>query len=123
MAVQQSFPSDQDLVALKVESYLGVAMKNRYGEIIGNLCLLDTKPLTNVEHMETVLRIFASRAAAELERQRATDALEALNHSVEQALQESQTLLKLVPGYPTPWPFFWKDRQCRFLGCNQQMLG
>ena len=46
--------------------------------------------------METVLRIFASRAAAELERQRATDALEALNHSVEQALQESQTLLKLV---------------------------
>jgi len=121
VAVQQSFPSDQDLVALKVESYLGVAMKNRYGEIIGNLCLLDTKPLTNVEHMETVLRIFASRAAAELERQRATDALEALNHSVEQALQESQTLLKLVLD-TLPLAIFWKDRQCRFLGCNQQML-
>ena len=96
-------------------------MKNRYGEIIGNLCLLDTKPLTNVEHMETVLRIFASRAAAELERQRATDALEALNHSVEQALQESQTLLKLVLD-TLPLAIFWKDRQCRFLGCNQQML-
>jgi PAS domain S-box-containing protein len=121
VAVQQSFPNDGDLVTLAAESYLGVAMKNRHGETIGNLCLLDTEPLVNVEHMETVLRIFASRAAAELERQRATDALEALNHSVEQALQESQTLLKLVLD-TLPLAIFWKDRHCRFLGCNQQML-
>ena len=121
VAVQESFPQDQDLVQLKAESYLGVAIKNRHGDPIGNLCLVDTKPLANVERMETILRIFASRAAAELERQRATDALESLNHSVEQALQESQTLLKLVLD-TLPLAIFWKDRNCRFLGCNQQML-
>jgi PAS domain S-box-containing protein len=121
VGVQESFPQDSDLSTLNAESYLGVAMKNRRGDLIGNLCLIDTKPLTNLERMETILRIFASRAAAELERQRATDALEALNHSVEKALQDSQTLLKLVLD-TLPLAIFWKDRHCRFLGCNQQML-
>ena len=121
VAVQESFPKDRYLVRLKAESYLGVAMKNRHGDPTGNLCLLDTKPLANVERMETVLRIFASRAAVELERQRATAALEALNRSVEKALQESQTLLKLVLD-TLPLAIFWKDRHCRFLGCNQQVL-
>ena len=121
VAVQQSFPDDTDLLKLGAESYLGVAMKNRHGTPIGNLCLVDTKPLVNIERMETILRIFASRAAAELERQRATDALEALHQSVEHALQESQTLLKLVLD-SLPLAIFWKDRKCRYLGCNQQML-
>ncbi len=121
VSVQQSFPQDQDLVRLGVESYLGVALRNRLGEPIGSLCLLDTKPLANVERMETILRIFASRAAAELERQRATAVLENLNHTVEKALQESQTLLQLVLD-TLPLAIFWKDRHCRYLGCNQQLL-
>ena len=121
VGVQQSFPHDRDLVRLGAESYLGLAIQNRLGETIGNLCLLDTKPLANVERMETTLRIFASRAAAELERQRATNALEKLNQTVGKALQESQTLLKLVLDN-LPLAIFWKDRHGRYLGCNQLLL-
>lgn len=121
VAVQKSFPKDHDLATLEAESYLGVVIKNPQGQPMGNLCLVDTKPLVNVEQMATILHIFASRAAAELERQRATQALEALNQTVKKALQESQTLLQLVLD-TLPLAIFWKDRNCLFLGCNKQML-
>jgi PAS domain S-box-containing protein len=121
VAVQQSFPKDLDLGLMEAESYLGIAIQNPRGETLGTLCLVDTKPLVKVERMETVLRIFATRAAAELERQRATQTLEAQNQTIEQALQESQTLLQLVLD-TLPLSIFWKDRHCIYLGCNKQML-
>jgi PAS domain S-box-containing protein len=86
--LRASFPKAPKLSRLKVKSYLGIAMKNRMGEAIGNLCLVDTKFLDNIERMETMLRIFAARAAAELERQETTQALERLNQELEQRIQQ-----------------------------------
>jgi PAS domain S-box-containing protein len=86
--VQQQFPEDHELPLLEAESYLGVVMKNRLGEAIGNLSLVDVKPLQDVEQMATILRIFAARAAAEFERQQATYALESLNQDLEHRIQQ-----------------------------------
>ncbi|NJO80422.1 MAG: PAS domain-containing protein [Cyanobacteria bacterium RM1_2_2] len=75
--VQALFPTAEMLHQLKAESYLGVALTNSQGEAIGNICILDSKPLVNAARYLTILKIFAARAAAELERQQAMEALQA----------------------------------------------
>jgi PAS domain S-box-containing protein len=87
-SVQQQFPDDLDLAHLQADGYLGIALHSSQGEAIGNLCILDTKPLHNQHRLEQILRVFAARAAAELERQRALDALENLNQALEQKVEE-----------------------------------
>ncbi|MDZ8184058.1 MAG: AAA family ATPase [Nostoc sp. ChiSLP02] len=81
--VQQTFPEDLDLVAMQAESYLGISLKNASGDPIGNLCILDTRPLSDRRRTEIILDVFAARAAAELERKRAIEALHQLNQSLE----------------------------------------
>ena len=87
--------------ALNAESYLGVVLQDAEGRAIGTLCILDTQKLPNLAEAEALLRIFAARAAAELERQRAIAALEQLNQELEarvaqrtQELQQSQLELQ-----------------------------
>ncbi len=73
--LQKVFPQDLDLVSLKAESYLGIVLKDHRGNAIGHLCILDVKPLPSNKITETIsiLKIFASRAAVELQRKRTND--------------------------------------------------
>ena len=74
--VQALFPKDKDLVELKAESYLGIPLVDTSDEIIGHLAVLDDKPMAQeLGERATLLKIFAARAAAELERKRAEEAL------------------------------------------------
>lgn len=82
-SIQELFPEDSDLVDLGAESYLGLAMQDSQGEVVGHLCVLDRKPLDRSERAEKLLRSFAARATAELERQRAIDATKTLNQELE----------------------------------------
>jgi PAS domain S-box-containing protein len=66
--VQELFPTDQDLVDLGVESYLGVPITNSAGQIIGHLAVLDDKPMKESRRAVSILNTFAARAGAELER-------------------------------------------------------
>jgi PAS domain S-box-containing protein len=98
---RQAFPTAQILEALAAESYLGVALQDAEGRAIGTLCILDTRPLRHPTEAEALLRIFAARATAELERQRAIAALHQLNQELEarvaertQELQQSQLELQ-----------------------------
>ena len=81
--IQKHFPDNSDLLDLGAESYLGFAMQDSQGDVVGLLCVMDRKPLERTERAEKLMRAFAARATAELERQRATDALEALNQELE----------------------------------------
>jgi class 3 adenylate cyclase len=85
------FPQDKDLVTLQARSYAGIPLINSIGDVIGHIAVLDIEPMHDDETRELVLKIFAARAGAELERQ-ITDA----------ALQESQErserlLLNILP--------------------------
>jgi len=75
--VQQHFPQDQDLVELEAESYWGIPLTNSAGEVLGHLAVLDLKPMPYDPGKEMILQIFAARAGAEVERQRAEEALQA----------------------------------------------
>ncbi|MBE9066508.1 GAF domain-containing protein [Leptolyngbya cf. ectocarpi LEGE 11479] len=82
-SVQELFPKDSDLASLGAESYLGFAMQDSHGDVVGHLCILDRKPLEHSDRAEKLIRSFAARATAELERQKAIDALEHLNQDLE----------------------------------------
>ena len=69
--VQEAFPLDPDLVEMGVDSYLGTALKDRTGQVIGVICILDYETIENIEFARMVLQVFGERAAAELERQQA----------------------------------------------------
>lgn len=73
--VQRVFPEDQRLIDLKMSGYLAIAMTDSFGKILGHVCIMDTDPLQNEQHAKRLIAIFAARAAAELERLRATAAL------------------------------------------------
>ncbi|NET27838.1 PAS domain S-box protein [Okeania sp. SIO1I7] len=92
--VQQEFPEDLDLVEMAVESYLGIALRDSNGKAIGDLCLLNQQPISDPERAEQILRVFASRASAELERQRATTLLEELNQKLETKVKERTAKLQ-----------------------------
>ena len=95
-AVQHEFPTDRDLVDMDAESYMGLALQDSQGQAIGDLCILDQQPFQDPQRAEQLLRVFAARAAAELERQRATDALETLNQSLETTIAERTQALTMT---------------------------
>ena len=73
--IQALFPDDHDLATLDAEGYLGVPLVGSSGEVVGHIALIHDRPLVPEPQDLAVLRIFASRAGTELERQRAEDAL------------------------------------------------
>jgi len=75
--LQALFPLDTALVDMQAESYLGVPMLDRASRVIGHIALLDDKPMEANSRSTDLLKIFASRAAAELKRQKAEDELQA----------------------------------------------
>ena len=87
--VQALFPDDLDLAALEAESYLGIALNNAAGEIVGHIAVLDDRPMQQPPPGIELLRVFAARAGAELERMKAEE-------SLRQALAEVEDLKNRV---------------------------
>ncbi|NJL41487.1 MAG: GAF domain-containing sensor histidine kinase [Leptolyngbyaceae cyanobacterium SM1_4_3] len=81
--VQQLFPHQPALPLLEAESYVGVSLRSHQGKILGNLAVLDSRPILERKLHEDLLQLFAARASAELERQQAIDALQMLNTELE----------------------------------------
>jgi PAS domain S-box-containing protein len=79
------FPQDKILADWRAESYLGIPMVDQSNRVIGHIAILDDKPMEADSRSVDLLKIFASRAAAELKRQKAEDELQA-------ALQERERL-------------------------------
>lgn len=74
--VQVQFPDDLDLVALEGESYLGIPLIDSSGQVLGHVAVIDVNPMPHDPGRELILRIFAARASAELERKQIDDALQ-----------------------------------------------
>ncbi|MCC5643619.1 PAS domain S-box protein [Nostoc sp. CHAB 5824] len=74
--VQAAFPENADLVRMNAESFFGVPLTSSSGEIIGHLAVIDVKPMKHDPGRELIVKIFAARAGAELERKQAEAALQ-----------------------------------------------
>jgi formate hydrogenlyase transcriptional activator len=86
--LQILFPEDKGLVALGAQSYAGVPLINSSGTILGHLVVIDTVPRIFTEDAFSILQIFATRAAVELERKRAEE-------TVKQSEERLRTLLDI----------------------------
>jgi len=64
--VQQRFPKNQTLVELEADSYFGICLLDTNQNPIGVLCVMDNKPMERAALTESLLSIFATRAAASL---------------------------------------------------------
>jgi PAS domain S-box-containing protein len=73
--IMDLFPEDPDLSAFNAVSYVGVPFLNSDGTVLGHLSALDTKPLELSPELESAFRLFAARAAAEVNRLRAEAAI------------------------------------------------
>ncbi len=74
--VTNSYPTDQSLLDLKVTSYAGVPCFDSHYKIIGHLAVMDDKPMLDKRRTLSILKIFAARAGAELERKRTENAMQ-----------------------------------------------
>jgi PAS domain S-box-containing protein len=74
-ALRETFPTDLDLVRFRFESYAGFPLNDSKGQRLGIISIMSRSPIENAQFVESILKIFAVRAAAELERQQAEDAL------------------------------------------------
>ncbi|MEM8614490.1 MAG: ATP-binding protein [Cyanobacteria bacterium P01_H01_bin.105] len=86
--IQALFPNHPVLSALEADSYVGVCLKNADGDILGNLIVIDSYPILDRQLHESILKIFAARATAELERQRTTLELQQLNEELEERVEQ-----------------------------------
>ncbi|MBT9312693.1 PAS domain S-box protein [Leptothoe kymatousa] len=119
------FPQNPRLAPMGVESYMGVALKNRQGKSLGTLCIFSRQLIANAEHSLQILQVFAARAAAELERQRAEHAMEQLNRELERRVRDrtaqltaSEDRLKTLFDQSADAVFLLGEQQ-GFIDCNQ----
>lgn len=73
--VQEFFPISTRLKAMEASCYLAVPLLDGDRQAIGVLCINSDRPLANEENAKAIITVFAARAAAELQRQRAKSAL------------------------------------------------
>jgi transcriptional regulator with GAF, ATPase, and Fis domain len=83
--LQRLFPEDRDLVDIGAQSFLGLPVWDSANQVAGHLAVLDDKPLGETSRAIPVLRAFAARAGAEIERLKADERLR-------QALAEVEAL-------------------------------
>ncbi len=65
------YPGENDLHKFGAASYMGVPLMDLDGAVLGHLGVMDTRPMPEEPRCLALFRIFAARAAAELQRLRA----------------------------------------------------
>ena len=78
--VAKHFPRDTALATRGIEGYVGAPLVDSHGKALGILAVLFRRRLEDSEFTRDLLRIFASRASAELERQQHFLAVHHLAH-------------------------------------------
>lgn len=73
--IRELFPHDTLLADMRVESYIGMPLWDSKGQPIGLIAVLDGEPISQADSIAAALQLVATRAATELERKRAEDAL------------------------------------------------
>jgi len=67
--VAELFPDDKGLENLGARGYAGTPLHDSQGRIVGLIAVVSRAPIEHAQFVRGVIQVFASRAAAELERQ------------------------------------------------------
>ena len=65
------YPDEPDVKQTGAVSYMGVPLLDVDGKILGHMAVIDRRPMPEEPRLYAIFKIFAARAAAELQRQRA----------------------------------------------------
>jgi formate hydrogenlyase transcriptional activator len=109
-SVSQRFPDDSVLVEWGIESYLGVPLCDARGVHLGHLAVFDDRPMPAEPRRLFTFRIFAARAAAELERL----------HFEKQLLESEERYRDLYE--EAPIGYVKEDLESRFIAANRAAL-
>jgi PAS domain S-box-containing protein len=115
--VSERFPEDKPMVEWGIESYLGVPLCDAQGRHLGHLAVFDEQPMPAEPRKLFTFRIFAARAAAELER----------SHFEKQLLESEERYRELYEQYhdlyeEAPIGYVKEDLQSRFIAANRAAL-
>jgi signal transduction histidine kinase len=75
VALTTRFPEARPAIEMGLESYLAICLRGADGTHLGHMAVMDAGPMEARDDDVAAMRIFASRAAAELERRRQAAAL------------------------------------------------
>lgn len=89
----EAFPDCEVVQQLQAESYLGIAIRDSSGQVFGNLCVLNSQPFSDDDAQRSLLRVFAARAGAEMERQRTELELQRGRAIVQESIARSHAVL------------------------------
>jgi formate hydrogenlyase transcriptional activator len=107
VGVQEQFPRDRGLIDLGIQSYLGVPLLDSSNQVLGHLAVFDQRPMPSEPKKLFIFRIFAARAAAELNRLR-----------MDQMLTDSEKRFRDLFD-EAPIPYVYEDTETRFVRVNQ----
>ena len=110
--LQSIFPLDHDLVKLNAESYVGVPLIDSLGKILGHLVVIDEHPIEDGSTKLSILKIFAAKAAAELERQKTEKQL--AYDALYDRLTDLPNRLLLNNHLNRAWEKYRRDPSCKF---------
>ncbi|MDP2796635.1 MAG: PAS domain S-box protein [Methanoregula sp.] len=106
--VQELFPDFKMPFNFAVRSYVGIALRNSAGNVIGAICSLSHDPLTAPPQLQEIFEIIGVKAAAEIERKQTEEVLR-------QSEERFRVLLQNVPGVAIQGyrmdgtTFFWDE--------------
>lgn len=106
---RRRYPNSPWLVAHRVEAYLGMPLRAADGRVLGLLAVMNRAPLAETELSANLLRIFAVRAASELERRIQERAVLDSEHRYRALFDNAGDAIFVVEGE-------------RFVDCNPQTL-
>ena len=84
----ERFPEDGYLELLGDASYVGIRLEDQQGGVLGVMSVLDDEPLDDELQVETILRMFAPRAAAEIAQLAISDRVRELTEDLESEVEK-----------------------------------
>jgi len=85
--IQRLFPEDVMLADMGIDSYAGTPLFDIAGKLIGLLVVLDSKPIEKPDLVSAMIRIFAMRASAEIQRSRSGRELEEMTSKLKTLIE------------------------------------
>ncbi len=108
--VSRRFPDDEPMVRWGIDSYLGIPLRDVEGQVMGHLAVLNDQPMPEEPRRLYIFRIFAARAAAEMQRLRAERRLRESDQRYRDLFEEA------------PIAYVHEDLESRFISANRAAL-
>ncbi len=112
------YPEDLMLLDLNVQSCYGVALKGDDGRSVGQIAILDDRPLLDIASIRAVLEIFALRASVDMHRRAADNRLRDLEDNFKILFERSPCAIVLFD--PDTWkPEEFNDQAAEMMGYSR----